>query len=285
MGEMGEILKKTSAKLKSNEEELSKTSGNGREEELMGKLANKENEVNGLTLKLDEKVAETFGTKLLFENKLEDKDAEIEDMKKKYESKIQGMGKRILNESLNKKEEESEQIMTLQQEVSEKEDIVQSLNEKVKKYRRYEVDNKEKVELLENKFKRKVDEQVKLNEAKLEKLKEQLAKKENETEQIKVKFEGLKEKARASRQEETRNEDLENKVNEKVEEIKQVTLKYENMKEKARKYKSEGKDGKTDSDQMEANLKDKENDIIKLTTELNEKDSILIDVVKKAKKP
>merc|ERR1712129_9868 len=233
----------------------------------------------------NEKVAETIGTKLLFENKLEDKDAEIEDMKKKYESKIQGMGKKVLNESLNKKEEESEQIMTLQQEVSEKEDIVQSLNEKGKKYRRYEIDNKEKVELLENKFKRKVDEQVKLNEAKLEKLKEQLAKKENETEQIKVKFEGLKEKARASRQEETRNEDLENKVNEKVEEIKQVTLKYENMKEKARKYKSEGKDGKTDSDQMEANLKDKENDIIKLTTELNEKDSILIDVVKKAKKP
>merc|ERR1712129_674251 len=102
--EMGEILKKTSAKLKSNEEELSKTSGNVREEELMGKLANKENEVNGLSLKLDEKVAETFGTKLLFENKLEDKDAEIEDMKKKYESKIQGLNKRILNESLNKKE-------------------------------------------------------------------------------------------------------------------------------------------------------------------------------------
>merc|ERR1712204_135440 len=97
-------------------------SGNGREEELMGKLANKGNEVNGLTLKLDEKVAETFGTKLLFENKLEDKDAEIEDMNKKYESKIQGLNKRILNESLNKKEDESEQIITLQQEVSEKEE-------------------------------------------------------------------------------------------------------------------------------------------------------------------
>jgi len=282
--EMGEILKKTLAKLKSNEEELSKTSGNGKEEELMGKLANKENEVNGLTLKLDEKVAETFGTKLLFENKLEDKDAEIEDMKKKYESKIQSLNKKILNESLNKKEEESEQIMTLQQEVSEKEEIVQSLNEKVKKYRRYEIDNKEKVELLENKFKRKVDEQVKLNESKLDKLKEQLAKKEKETEQIKLKFEGLKEKARTSRQEETRNEDLENQVNEKVEEIKQVTLKYENMKEKARKYKSEGNYGKTDSDQMEAKLKDKETEIIKLTTELNEKDGILIDVVKKSKK-
>merc|ERR1712129_430530 len=108
--EMGDILKKISAKLKSNEEELSKTSGNGREEELMGKLANKENEVNGLTLKLDEKVAETIGTKLLFENKLEDKDAEMEDMKKKYDSKIQSLNKKVLNESLNKKEEESEQI-------------------------------------------------------------------------------------------------------------------------------------------------------------------------------
>merc|ERR1712129_634664 len=166
-------------------------SGNGREEEFMGKLANKENEVNGLTLKLDEKVAQTFGTKLLFENKLEDKDAEIEDMKKKYESKIQSLNKKVLNESLKKKEEESEQIMTLQQEVSEKEDIAQSLYEKVKKYRRHEIDNKEKVELLENKFKRKVDEQVKLNESKLDKLKEQLAKKEKETEHIKLKFEGL----------------------------------------------------------------------------------------------
>merc|ERR1712129_615405 len=101
---------------------------------------------------------------------------------------------------------------------------VQSLNEKVKKYRRYEIDNKEKVELLENKFKRKVDEQVKLNEAKLDKLKEQLYKKEKETEHIKLKFEGLKEKARTSRQEELRLEDLENQVNEKVKKYR----KYEN---------------------------------------------------------
>ena len=221
---------------------------------LKNKLAEKERELNGLVVKMDEKDADVFGLKLQFDNKLSEKESEMEAMKKKTESKM-----RTFTEKMTKKgEEDAQKLAALKTELCEKEKLVQNLTERVQKYKRKET----------------IEKDVHLNE---------LAEKEAKIKALEIttKETLLKEKELKS----STTEKLEKEMREKDSAVDELRLKYENMKEKARKYKNEAKLGSNRvNGQSESKMVEMEARIGKLVKELDEKEAILIDAENKRKK-
>ena len=220
---------------------------------LKNKLAEKEKELSSLAVKIDEKDADVFGFKLQFDNKLSEKESEIEIIKEKADSTM----KTFTDKMKKKEDDDAHKLTELKTQITEKERVVQNLTERVQKYKRKETIEKD-VHLNE----------IAEKEAKLKAL------------EIKVKETLLQEKESQS----LLSEKLEKEGREKDNEVEETRLKYENMKEKARKYKNEAKLGANGFGQIESKVVEKEKRIEQLVKELDEKEGILVGMANERKK-
>ena len=203
--------------------------------------------------KLVEKQKEMDGMKLQFDNRLSEKDSEIDAVKKKADFKLNS-----LSEKLKTKEEDNTlQLSEMKTQLSEKEKLLQNLTERVQKYKRRETKERDEYsnEIAEKESK------IKALEARI---KETLSKEKESQILMTQKFE--------------------KELKEKESLLDDVRTKYENMKEKARKYKNEVKFGSTGSvAEIEVKLAEKEAKIEQLVKELEEKQGIIVDIEKKRK--
>ena len=242
------------SKLTKAEEKLQTTKSDL--EKYEAKIANSDKSLEKLSMlkeKLVEKQKEMDGMKLQFDNRLSEKDSEIDAVKKKADFKLNS-----LSEKLKTKEEDNTlQLSEMKTQLSEKEKLLQNLTERVQKYKRRETKERDEHsnEISEKEAK------IKALEASI---KESLSKEKESQILMTQKFE--------------------KELKEKESLLDEVRTKYENMKEKARKYKNEAKFGSTGSvAEIEVKLAEKEAKIEQLVKELEEKEGIIVDIEKKRK--
>ena len=163
---------------------------------LKNKLAEKEKELSSLVVKIDEKEADIFGLKLQIDNKLSENESEIETIKKKADSKM----RTFIEKTKKKEEDDAHKLVDLNAQLTEKDKRLQNMTERVQKYKRKETIEKDvhlneiaekesKIKALELKMK-EILVQEKESQEKLTK------EKDSEVEEMRLRFENMKEKAR-----------------------------------------------------------------------------------------
>ena len=210
---------------------------------LKNKLAEKEKELSSLVVKIDEKEADLFGLKLQIDNKLSENESEIETIKKKADSKM----RTFIEKTKKKEEDDAHKLVDLNAQLTEKDKRLQNMTERVQKYKRKET----------------IEKDVHLNE---------IAEKESKIKALELK---MKE---TLVQEKESQEKLAKEGKEKDSEVEEMRLRFENMKEKARKYKNEAKSGANGAGLVESKVGEMERRIEQLVKELEEKEAILVDM-------
>ena len=191
--------------------------------------------------------------KAQFDNRLSEKDSEMDAVKKKADFKLNSLSEKMKT----KEEDNTQQLTEMKTQLSEKEKLLQNLTERVQKYKRRETKERDEHsnEIAEKESK------IKALEARI---KETLSKEKESQILMTQKFE--------------------KELKEKESLLDEVRTKYENMKEKARKYKNEAKFGAIGSvAEIEVKLAEKEAKIQQLVKELEEKEGIIVDIEKKRK--
>ena len=163
---------------------------------LKNKLAEKEKELSSLVVKIDEKEADVFGLKLQIDNRLSENESEIETIKKKADSKM----RTFIEKTKKKEEDDAHKLVDLNAQLTEKDKRLQNMTERVQKYKRKETIEKDVHlnEIAEKESKIKALE-LKMKETLVQEKEsqEKLAKeKDSEVEEMRLRFENMKEKAR-----------------------------------------------------------------------------------------
>ena len=197
LAEMEEKLEKTKKELEDSRWKVANYGDTLEKVSLLkNKLAEKEKELSSLVVKIDEKEADIFGLKLQIDNKLSENESEIETIKKKADSKM----RTFIEKTKKKEEDDAHKLVDLNAQLTEKDKRLQNMTERVQKYKRKETIEKDvhlneiaekesKIKALELKMKETLV-QEKESQEKLVK------EKDSEVEEMRLRFENMKEKAR-----------------------------------------------------------------------------------------